>query len=145
MRETGTSSATAANYNDPDALIATLNRARDGEGRSAWPSAWFHPGPAAHADDAHRGRGRAGRFFHVLGSAAADPDYPGRLAQAAATAKDAAYCAYRQVLLGFLLEDAGARWLTNAEISAGVLKAIDDDAPFTALGVTEPWALRPSR
>ncbi len=145
MRETGVVGYDC-NYNDTDALIATLNRARDGEGPIGLAVGWFHTlGPAPMLTTRTGSAGAPGRFFHVLGSAMADPDYPSRLAQAAATAKDAAFCLYRQVLLGFVVDGEAARWLTNDEISAGVLKAIDEDAPFTAIGATEPWGLRPGR
>jgi len=132
------------NYNDTDALIATLNRARDGEGPIALSVGWFHTlGPAPMLTTRTGSAEAPGRFFHVLGSAMADPEHPDRLAKAAESAKDAAFCLYRQVLLGFVVEGGAARWLTNDEISAGVLRAIDDDAPFSAIGVTEPWSLRP--
>ena len=64
--------------------------------------------------------------------------------RAARAAEDAAYCLYRQVLLGFVPEGDGARWLTNDEISAGVLAAIDEDTALFRIGVTRPWSLRPS-
>jgi hypothetical protein len=133
------------NYNDTDALVATLNRARDGEGAIDLAVGWFHTlGPAPMLATRTGCLGTPGRFFHVLGSAMADPDQPDRLRRAARSAEDAAYCLYRQVVLGFVLEGQGARWLTNDEISAGVLKAIDDDAAVSTIGVTRPWAARPA-
>ena len=135
------------NYNDTDALVATLNRARDGEGAIDLAVGWFHTlGPAPMLATRTGGLGAPGRFFHVLGSAMADPDRPDRLAAAAKAARAAEIapiCAYRQVVLGFVLEGQGARWLTNDEISAGVLQAIDDDAPLSTIGVTRPWSARP--
>jgi len=133
------------NYNDTDAFVATLNRARDGEGPIALAVGWFHTlGPAPMLTTRTGAPAASGRFFHVLGSAMADPAHPERLDQAARAAKDAAFCAYRQVVLGFVTEGTGARWLTNDEISAGVLKAIDEDAPLSTIGVTEPWSARPA-
>jgi hypothetical protein len=133
------------NYNDTDALIATLNRARDGDGPIALAVAWFHTlGPAPMLTTRTGSAAAPGRFFHVLGSAMADPDHPDRLAKAADSAKDAAFCLYRQVLLGYVRDGESSRWLTNDEISNGVLKAVDEDAPFTTLGATRPWSLRPS-
>lgn len=41
------------------------------------------------------------------------------------------------------LAAAGSRWLTNAEISSGVLAAVDRPARVTVLGTVEPWQLRP--
>ena len=68
------------NYNDADAFAATLNRARDGQGPIALAVGWFHklePSPVL----ANRMGSPAapGRFFHVLGSAMADPERPGLL------------------------------------------------------------------
>jgi len=144
MRNPGVSGLDC-NYNDTDALVATLNRARDGEGAIDLAVGWFHTlGPAPMLATRTGSLGTPGRFFHLLGSAMDDPDHPERLPRAARTAEDAAYCLYRQVLLGFVPEGDGARWLTNDEISAGVLQAIDEDAALFRIGVTRPWSLRPS-
>lgn len=133
------------NYNDTDALVATLNRARDGEGSIDLAVGWFHTlGPAPMLATRTGCLGTPGRFFHVLGSAMDDPEHPERLERAARAADGAAFCLYRQVILGFEPSRDGARWLTNEEISAGVLKAIDDDAAVSTIGVTRPWSARPS-
>lgn len=84
-----------------------------------------------------------GRMFQVLGSGAADPARPDRLKIAAAVAGGMADCRLRQVVLGFVAEDAGSRWLTNAEISAGVLEAIRADRALSVIGQVEPWTARP--
>jgi hypothetical protein len=133
------------NYNDTDALVATLNRARDGEGAIDLAIGWFHTlGPAPMLATRTGCLGASGRFFHVLGNAMSDPDHPDRLKLAARAADGAVHCLYRQIVLGFELEGDGARWLTNDEISAGVLQAIDDDAVASAIGVTRPWSVRPA-
>ncbi|ADY26203.1 short chain dehydrogenase [Deinococcus proteolyticus MRP] len=81
-----------------------------------------------------------GPYFHVLGSAAADPSRPGaaRLERFRALGTD-----YREVILGFQVTAHGSRWLTNAEISAGVWHAIAQDARRFVIGTVEPWAARP--
>ena len=48
------------------------------------------------------------------------------------------HVAYRQVLLGSI----GGRWLTNTEISDGVLAAIDADEPVRVVG-DRAWASSP--
>lgn len=132
------------NYNDTDALVATLNRARDGEGAIDLAIGWFKTlGPAPMLATRTGGLGAPGRFFHVLGSGMDDPDHPERLPRAARAADGAAWCRYRQVILGFVLDGLGARWLTNDEISAGVLRAIDEDAEVARIGATRPWSARP--
>ena len=84
-----------------------------------------------------------GRLFQVLGSAAADPSHPWRLETARKVVDGLSRCALRQVILGFEVEPAGSRWLTNAEISNGVLEAVRTDAPLTIIGQTKPWSARP--
>lgn len=79
------------------------------------------------------------RFFHVLGSATADPSRSGDGERFAGRAG----LHYRQVILGFVRERGRSRWLTHEEISAGVIGAIEHDRPRTVVGVTEPWPLRP--
>jgi hypothetical protein len=133
------------NYNDADAFATTIDRAKDGQGAIGLAVGWFHTlGPSPALANRVGAPGAPGRMFHVLGSAVADPDRGDRLALAARAAEGAPFCAYRQVVLGFVIEDGGSRWLTNAEISDGVLAAIDADAPLITLGVTRPWSARPS-
>jgi hypothetical protein len=132
------------NYNDGDAFVSSLNRARDGQGPITLAVGWFATlGPAPALAARTGAPGAPGRFFHILGSAMADPARPDRLPRAAQVADAASFCAYRQVVLGFVPEGQGARWLTNDEISAGVLAAIDADAAVSKIGVTEPWSARP--
>lgn len=45
---------------------------------------------------------------------------------------------YREVVLGFVLEGGGSRWLTNDEIWKGVRDAIVKDSEHSTVGVTEP-------
>ena len=84
-----------------------------------------------------------GRMFQVLGSATADPGHPHRLASAAAVAEGLVDCRLRQVVLGFQVIGDGSRWLTNDEISAGVLEAVRSDRPLSVIGQVEPWSARP--
>jgi hypothetical protein len=79
------------------------------------------------------------RFFDILGSASADPSKENLLPELAKLE----YIKYRQIVLGFVLEEYRSRWLTDEEISSGVLKAIDEDTVRSVIGVTEPWDKRP--
>lgn len=40
--------------------------------------------------------------------------------------------------LGFIIDDGKSRWLTNKEISDGIIKAIKDDKPVTIVGTIHP-------
>ena len=51
-------------------------------------------------------------------------------------------CIYRQVQLGFKIENGISRWLTNREISNATIQCIDDNADVLA-GQIDPWELRP--
>lgn len=51
---------------------------------------------------------------------------------------------YHAVILGFVLLPGGqSRWLTNSEISQGVLDAIAAEAKRHIVGTVEPWSRRP--
>lgn len=52
-------------------------------------------------------------------------------------------CEYYQIQLGFVIEGQRSRWLTNEEISDGVILAIRDEKPITVVGTLEPWNMRP--
>ena len=48
-----------------------------------------------------------------------------------------------QAILGFVVEGGRSRWLTDAEIAAGVLAAIDGDEDPSVVGTVRPWTMRP--
>lgn len=124
-------------YYDEAAFVAALNTV----GPVDLAVAWFHTlRIAAPRRLAERVQGR---LFQVLGSATADPSHPERLRAAASVADGLAGCALRQVVLGFQVDAGRSRWLTDAEISGGVLEALRADAPFAVVGRVEPWSARP--
>ncbi|WP_374570407.1 hypothetical protein [Phenylobacterium sp.] len=133
-------------YYDEASFRAALARAVARDGPVGLAVAWFHDVKLAAARrlaEAVGEPGAPGRYIQVLGSAVADPARPDRLATAAAVAEGLDGRLLRQVVLGFRVEDGCARWNTNAEISAGVLAAIESDAPLATVGVTSPWSMRP--
>jgi len=80
-----------------------------------------------------------GRIVHVLGSASRDPATLGSEAP-----RRQHRVRYQRVLLGFVVEQGRSRWLTDAEISAGALAAVDDpDADPYVVGQVEPWSAHP--
>ena len=84
-------------------------------------------------------------FYQVRGSAAAKPGTDASTASEQFS-KDAAGdqgLAFHQIVLGFKLDESGSRWLSNSEISAGVIAAIDNRDSISVVGVVDPWALRP--
>ena len=50
---------------------------------------------------------------------------------------------YRKIVLGFVIEDDQSRWLTNEEISEGVIQAIEKDQPLHVVGSVSPLSAKP--
>lgn len=78
-------------------------------------------------------------LFQVLGSASADPSKT----NCADVRSFAPNVRYHQVLLGFQVEHGGSRWLTDNEISTGVISAIDSKDVISVVGTVTPWSARP--
>ncbi|QUW22007.1 short-chain dehydrogenase [Sporosarcina sp. Marseille-Q4063] len=74
------------------------------------------------------------RLFHVKGSRRYFKDDKIRVPD---------NCNYREVFLGFIIEDDRSRWLTHDEISTGVINQIDTDQVTGVVGKIEPYELRP--
>jgi hypothetical protein len=49
----------------------------------------------------------------------------------------------RVAVLGFMVEHGVSRWLDDAEISAGVGRALESGDPVTIVGTVTPWDVRP--
>lgn len=138
--------AFACDYHDEAAFVAAVDAAITRSGPIDTALAWFHSVklPAARRLAERVGApGRPGRLVQVLGSATADPSRPDRLATAAGVAEGLADCRLRQVILGFRVEAGRSRWLTDAEISGGVLDALRADQTLSIVGTVEPWSARP--
>jgi hypothetical protein len=128
-------------YHDEAGFTAALDAATTSAGPVSLAVAWFHdlkiaaPRRLAERVD--------GRLFQVLGSATGDPSQPQRLQRAAQVTAGLPGCRLRQVVLGFQVEAGRSRWLTDAEISEGVLEAVRLDRAFSVVGRLEPWSARP--
>lgn len=75
-------------------------------------------------------------LFHVLGSSS-DLE---KIKQKASVPEN---CLYYQIQLGFVDEGTYSRWLTNEEISTGVMEAIKKKERVYIVGQLEPWDKRP--
>ncbi|GLR14679.1 short-chain dehydrogenase [Chitinimonas prasina] len=80
-------------------------------------------------------------FFHVLGSASANPGMS--IEEQRRPFEGLAGITYHQVVLGFQYQDAKSRWLTHREIATGVIEAIQVRQPLRIVGHVTPWADRP--
>ncbi|WKA55987.1 short-chain dehydrogenase [Planococcus shixiaomingii] len=54
-----------------------------------------------------------------------------------------AHVLYHQIQLGFKIEYGFSRWLTNEEISDGVIETIREGKSELLIGTLEPWEKRP--
>lgn len=127
-------------YRDDDALRNAIGEACATYGPLDLAVCWIHAvAPEAPFVVAEDGAPRV--YVHVLGSAAADPARP----EDERRARFEAYpgLVYREVILGFVHGDGHSRWLTNAEISDGVIAAIDSNEIRSVVGTTRPWSARP--
>jgi NAD(P)-dependent dehydrogenase (short-subunit alcohol dehydrogenase family) len=131
----------ALDYRDADTLEAGLARCVARSGPIARCVAWMHD------DDLDRVlhiAGRVGdRYCQVLGSASADPFRPDSLARWEDAFAPLGKPVLRLAVLGFVLERDAARWLSDAEISAGVGRALESDQTITVVGTVTPWSRRP--
>jgi len=81
------------------------------------------------------------RYFHILGSSYADPAVINEdFEQTLHRFKN---ITYKKIILGFVIEDNHARWLTNTEIANSVIDAIKKDENLFIAGKVEPWEKRP--
>jgi NAD(P)-dependent dehydrogenase (short-subunit alcohol dehydrogenase family) len=129
----------AADYGEDAAFAAALDAAVAARGPFALAVLWIH-GDREAPIDAVAARTR-GRLFHVLGSAAADPSLPDpRRRERWGSRAD---LSYHEVILGFVAEGGRSRWLGDAEIAGGVLKALAAGAPRRIVGTVAPWPARP--
>ncbi len=135
--------AVALDYRDGDQLAGALSEAEEERGDVALIIAWIHSvAPDAPLLVARTlATGHKLRYAHVLGSAAADPAIEDDRRRRSFDAVHGV--AYQEVILGFVREAKGSRWLTNEEISAGVLHAVDSHASRSIVGTVRPWDARP--
>jgi len=128
-------------YYDSASLDAGLAQAVRDFGPIQRCVAWMH-------DDDHaralRIASQVGAVYcQVLGSASADPARAEILAAWQDLFRSPPAPVLRLAVLGFVIDGDGARWLTNAEISAGVGRALASSDAVTIVGTVTPWSRRP--
>lgn len=88
-----------------------------------------------------------GRLIEVFGSrsiltgADGAPSIAERRAQSMALQPGLTYA---QLILGFVVEATGSRWLTHDEISAAAIAQMERPVPRLVAGVLTPWEKRPA-
>ena len=128
-------------YYDEAGFDAGLAAAARAHGPFKRCVAWMHDDSQARA--MRIARQVSDVYCEVLGSASADPARPEYLAQWQAGFEPLEAPKLCLAVLGFVTEDGHSRWLTNAEISAGALRALESAEPVTIVGTVTPWSARP--
>ncbi len=143
-RQGGNINPLAVDYGDSPQFQEALNTAVRDHGRVERVVSWIHssakeaPSIVAHAV----GRSRfASRYFEVCGSGTTDPSENAELRRKAM--ERSGNIVYRQIILGYVREADGSRWLTDDEIVGGVIEAIELDNPCHVVGALLPWSDRP--
>lgn len=138
----------AVDYDDPGAWTGALQEIEEERGLPELAVVWMHGGSSRASETLlawlRRREGKC-RLVWVLGSAEADPSH---LAPPVEGLEARTSSLRRQdVVLGFVVEGAPkhprSRWLTNEEISRGVLLALEEGRTRTIVGQVEPWSMRP--
>jgi NAD(P)-dependent dehydrogenase (short-subunit alcohol dehydrogenase family) len=119
----------SVDYEDLPALRGALREATARRGaielEVCWIRSWAPSSLLVAADALAPG----GRLFHLVGSQSSDAS-----AHAIAGLRRDRALGYRQVRLGSVRDGGCRRWLTHAEICAGVLVAIRADSPRHVIG-----------
>lgn len=129
-------------YRDSIVLKDNINTSIERYGNISLVVSWIHNiarDTGSVITEIINSRGEKFRYFDILGSSHANP------------ASDCPYpefsllenINYRQVVLGFKIDEDHSRWLTDEETSEGVMKAIDDDTEYSIIGTITPWEKRP--
>lgn len=127
-------------YRDTDNLADGINASIDQYGPIQSAVLWIHASapdaPGAVADLLSRRSDQGTTIIEVLSSGSSQV-----LGYSASLERP--NVAHRRVVLGFVREDECSRWLTDNEISGGVIRAIDAANPLSVVGQVEPWSQRP--
>lgn len=129
-------------YTDRIALKENIDTSVERYGHISLVVSWIHstvPDAGDIIAEAINKCNESFRYFDILGSSKADPSNENHYPKFASLDK----IKYRQIVLGFKIEEGKSRWLTDKEISDGVMNAIDADAEYSVIGITKPWDKRP--
>ncbi|MGH2575907.1 MAG: short-chain dehydrogenase [Ignavibacteria bacterium] len=131
-------------YTDTMLLIQKLENAINKYGAYTLAVSWIHssaPEAVFKIAELLESKFTKCRFFDLLGSSASDPLNEINLRDE----KFSKYknIAYRRIILGYKADNGSSRWLTNDEISEGVINAIIQDKETYVVGTVEPWSARP--
>lgn len=131
-------------YSDYNLLEEKLKSAIDNYGKIDTAVCWIHStaqeAPYIVADVLNNQNIKC-KYFHVLGSAYGNPHEQNINLQY--SYERFVNLVYRKIILGFVIEDDTSRWLTDMEISNGVVDAVINEKDTFVVGTLEPWEERP--
>ncbi len=132
----------SVDYHDDAALSLALAESKRKQGPWSLVVLWIHStAPKARVSVAKAAQSQTSvRIFDILGSAGARAPAHDWLAT---IYERHARIAWRRVVLGYVPGRDGSRWLSHAEVCAGVCSAIEQDADVSVVGTIEPWTARP--
>ena len=129
-------------YREGEHLRVKLKKAVDLFGSISLVVSWIHSAapeaPSIVADSVGR-ESSSFRFFDIWGFLTEDPWHVEREKRFLEMEK----ILYRKITLGFVIENGVSRWLTNEEISSGVIQAIEKDKASFVVGRVEPRSAHP--
>ncbi|HWB20289.1 MAG TPA: hypothetical protein VG711_08325 [Phycisphaerales bacterium] len=97
--------------------------------------------PESHKNSSESTSSRC-NFLHLLGSSTSNPLQA--VSPISRELESLPHIHYRRAILGYKHENGDSRWLTNSEISEGVLAAIHSTDQTSIIGKLEPWSARPT-
>lgn len=133
----------AADYGEIPTLAMGLRSAAIAHGPISLAACYIHTSapmaPIVIADTIAT-PGKPCRYIHIVGSASPDDL---RQDQSRDEILSNPGIAYTRIILGFVTEPAGTRWLTDDEICTGILRAVPDPRREQIIGVVTPWESHP--
>lgn len=136
LKRSGKHHMLALDWSEPDAFIGAIMRHIASTEQPDFVLAWTHNAGLA-IRLASMLVTRPVQFFHVVGSAATNPARVA--AQTSGTLQPSAGVDYHQIILGKKGQGNASRWLTDKEISSGVLEAIREKRGRFVVGTLENW------
>ena len=129
----------SCDYKDPDDLLKVISKLNESVPPFDYLLAWIH-GDAAQVLTSLRPllSPQKSQVIRVVGSSFCDPDHKLPFSNLPDQVK-------RQiVVLGFVAEVNGSRWLSHEEINKGVIQAMSSpNQEKTIIGQISPWSERP--
>ena len=142
--ESGFINPVKVDYSDNEFFKEKLQNSINTFGEFETVVSWIH----SYAESSHKiiagitGNGNVFcKYYQVKGSADQDP--LNISVNTEESFKKYENISYRKIILGFVKEENNSRWLTDTEISSGVIDAVNYDKKLHVVGTIEPWKDRP--